>query len=432
MKDCSMVQYLSEIKQRVDAISAAGSTIEPEDIILYTLNGLPYSYNAFKTSIRTKLHPISLDDLYALLCSEETNLAALTAFRGRGRGRSRGRSSNQRGMRSQNSTPRGTRRNSTPVDCQICGKFGHSAAHCWHRTNLEYQPGPTQAFLAHEDPPPAEWFLDSGASSHLTSDISQVQSVQPYTGNAQVQVGNGNQLPIAHSGQGILPTPARKFQLKHLLHVPHLSHNLISVNRLIHDNKCYIIFDNDGFLIKDSQTHQILHRGTSRQGLYPIDLTSAWNQRLGHPAASLLHAIDIPVTVSTHKFNCDSCSRAKMHRLPFASNISRTTACFQILHTDLWGPSPVDSCQDFRYYMLFVDDFTRYSWIFLLKRKSEALQTFLYFKKLVENQFQTTIKALQSDRGGEYLNKSFQQCLKTFWHCSQVYMSVYSPKKWYR
>ncbi|KAI0497789.1 hypothetical protein KFK09_021024 [Dendrobium nobile] len=103
MKDRSMVQYLSEIKQRVDVISAAGSTIEPEDIILYTLNGLPSSYNAFKTSIRTKLHLISLDDLYALLCSEETNLAvdarpdnadqlnthtsfALTASRGRGRG----------------------------------------------------------------------------------------------------------------------------------------------------------------------------------------------------------------------------------------------------------------------------------------------------------------------------------------------------------
>ncbi|PKU76632.1 Retrovirus-related Pol polyprotein from transposon TNT 1-94 [Dendrobium catenatum] len=199
MKDRTMVQYLSEIKQRVDAITAAGSHIEPEDIILYTLNGLPPSYKAFKTSIRTKLHPIHLDDLYALLCSEETNLVAdnrsdisdhtttpdpsvaLTVSRGRSCGRTRGRFSNQRGGRSQFPPARGNRRSSVPVDCQICGKYGHSAATCWHRTNLSYQADTPQAFLAQDETPPAEWFLDSGASTHLTSDVSQVQSIQPYT-----------------------------------------------------------------------------------------------------------------------------------------------------------------------------------------------------------------------------------------------------------
>ncbi|KAH0470888.1 hypothetical protein IEQ34_000611 [Dendrobium chrysotoxum] len=72
--DKTMVQYLSEIKQKVDAITAAGSTIDPQDILLYTLNGLPPAYNAIKTTIRTQLNPISLDNFYSLLYSEELNL----------------------------------------------------------------------------------------------------------------------------------------------------------------------------------------------------------------------------------------------------------------------------------------------------------------------------------------------------------------------
>ncbi|PKU85928.1 Retrovirus-related Pol polyprotein from transposon TNT 1-94 [Dendrobium catenatum] len=99
--DQSMTQYLLNIKSKVDAIAAAGISIDPEEIILHTLNGLPAKYQTFKTAIRTNLQPINLDDLYTLLCSEELNLAheatqelqslhltdnplALAATRGRG------------------------------------------------------------------------------------------------------------------------------------------------------------------------------------------------------------------------------------------------------------------------------------------------------------------------------------------------------------
>ncbi|KAI0520235.1 hypothetical protein KFK09_007706 [Dendrobium nobile] len=103
LKNSSMTQYLSEIKALVDQIATAGSLVDTEDIILYILNGLPASYQSFKTAIRTMLVPISLDQLYPLLLSEEINLAAdanrgstapdpnaaLFTYRGRGK-RSRG------------------------------------------------------------------------------------------------------------------------------------------------------------------------------------------------------------------------------------------------------------------------------------------------------------------------------------------------------
>ncbi|KAI0531254.1 hypothetical protein KFK09_000807 [Dendrobium nobile] len=120
--DKTMTNYLLEIKSKVDLIAAAGCQIDPEDVILYTLNGLPATYQAFKTAIRTNLQPLSLDDLYSLLCMEEQNLiqeaandlqqiqlsdntTALLASRGRGRERSnsyrgkRGRGSSQNANR---------------------------------------------------------------------------------------------------------------------------------------------------------------------------------------------------------------------------------------------------------------------------------------------------------------------------------------------
>lgn len=66
-----MTQYLLDVKSKVDAITATDNTIDLEDMILYTLNDLPSSYQLFKTTIRTNLQPINLDDLYSLLCCEE-------------------------------------------------------------------------------------------------------------------------------------------------------------------------------------------------------------------------------------------------------------------------------------------------------------------------------------------------------------------------
>lgn len=60
----------------MDNNAAAGAVLDQEDIIIYTLNSLPQSYNAFKTSIRMMLNPIDLDNIYSLLISEEINLQA--------------------------------------------------------------------------------------------------------------------------------------------------------------------------------------------------------------------------------------------------------------------------------------------------------------------------------------------------------------------
>ncbi|KAI0488330.1 hypothetical protein KFK09_028159 [Dendrobium nobile] len=89
LKNLSMQPYLTQIKQIVDNIAASGSKMDMEDIVHYILNGLPATYNSFKTYVRTSSLPADLDSLYSQLCSEEihinqenlkANVANQTAF----------------------------------------------------------------------------------------------------------------------------------------------------------------------------------------------------------------------------------------------------------------------------------------------------------------------------------------------------------------
>lgn len=71
---------------------------------------------------------------------------------------------------------------------------------------------------------------------------------------------------------------------------------------------------------------------------------------------------------------------------------------------DVWGPAPVPSVQGYRYYLLSTDDFSRYSWLFPLRYKSEVKVVLTQFKAYVENQFKVSIKTVRPDNGGEFVN----------------------------
>jgi hypothetical protein len=67
------------------------------------------------------------------------------------------------------------------------------------------------------------------------------------------------------------------------------------------------------------------------------------------------------------------------------------------VHSDVWGSAPVPSYNKFRYYVTFIDDFSRTTWIYLLTSKDEVFQRFVDFTNFIENQYNTTIKILRSD-----------------------------------
>ena len=142
---------------------------------------------------------------------------------------------------------------------------------------------------------------------------------------------------------------------------------------------------------------------------------NVWHQRLGHPAHDvmtfMLKQSNIPVQTDDNHNTCISCIQGKMSRLPFPVRTDRCTSPFQKVHTDVWGPAPVRSIEGYRYYVTFVDEYTRFVWIFPMSNKSDVFTIFVKFYKFILNQFGATIKSLQTDGGGEYTSKGFTSFL---------------------
>lgn len=131
-----------------------------------------------------------------------------------------------------------------------------------------------------------------------------------------------------------------------------------------------------------------------------------WHYRLGHPMLTTVKHILSKCNISFSKNDnlsfCSSCELGKSHRLPFSSSLTCYNKPLQLIYSDIWGPAHTTSTNGFKYYISFVDAYSRYTWIFFLKEKSEVFHIFLQFKTHVELQYDTQIKILQTDWGGEY------------------------------
>ena len=83
---------------------------------------------------------------------------------------------------------------------------------------------------------------------------------------------------------------------------------------------------------------------------------------------------------------------------------NRATCIFGLIHSSINGPMPITSMNGSRYLITFIDDFSRYTWVFFLKKKSEVCEKFSELKALIENASGLKIKILRSDNGGEYFS----------------------------
>ncbi|KAL9996374.1 putative RNA-directed DNA polymerase [Helianthus debilis subsp. tardiflorus] len=128
-----------------------------------------------------------------------------------------------------------------------------------------------------------------------------------------------------------------------------------------------------------------------------------WHNRLGHASTSKLSYVNFLKNVSLRpKDVCDSCIKAKFTRLPFPISTTKTNACFDLLHCDVWGKYRTLSFTRASYFLTIVDDFSRAVWVFLLKRKDEASTCLVFFHKMIQIQFGKNIKRIRCDNGGEF------------------------------
>src|SRR4051812_48430507 len=145
------------------------------------------------------------------------------------------------------------------------------------------------------------------------------------------------------------------------------------------------------------------------------DTTRLWHMRLGHISErglQLLHQKGALSGIKSCKLDlCEFCILGRQRRVSFSTSEHMSKGLLDLIHTDVWGPSPVASVGGAKYFVTFIADFSRKVWIFFLKHKSEVFQKFKEWRTMVENQRGRKVKTLRSDNGGEYTSTEFKEYL---------------------
>jgi Integrase core domain/GAG-pre-integrase domain len=126
------------------------------------------------------------------------------------------------------------------------------------------------------------------------------------------------------------------------------------------------------------------------------------HRRFGHPSDQVLN---IFFCYNLDSSDCDICKLSKQTRLPFPLSTSVSEKYFDLIHSDVWGPAPIDSYNHFKYFVIFIVDFSRTTCVYLLKAKNEVFSYFQEFYNFVETQYNAKIKIFKYDNGTEYVNK---------------------------
>ncbi|KAK4406722.1 Retrovirus-related Pol polyprotein from transposon RE2 [Sesamum angolense] len=226
------------------------------------------------------------------------------------------------------------------------------------------------------------WMIDSGATSHLTV------------------------------------RPTDYLTLTNVLFAPKFPVNLLSVNQLTKTHNCSVTFYPSYCVIQDLQTRRTIGTGHERGGLYFLDTTPPvdaralsasvsplqWHSRLGHPSLPTLQKI---LPIDSARLECESCELGKHHRASFPPRVEkRSSSPFTLVHSDIWGPCRFESLRGFRYFITFIDDYSRMTWVYLLKDRSQVPTIITSFYNEIYTQFSVNIRILRTDNALEFVQKS--------------------------
>lgn len=235
----------------------------------------------------------------------------------------------------------------------------------------------------------------------MTPDSTALDTSEQYVGKDKVIVGNGASLPITHTGTS---KPSSNLKLLDVLLVPHLTKNLLSISKLTSDFPLQVIFTDSSFIIQNKITRKVVATGRRDGGLYVLErsndafifvlnksiLTASydlWHARLGHVNHSIISLLNKKGQLSLTSILptpaiCATCQFTKSHKLPFSTNDTWSTSILGLVHYDIWGPAPVKSKMGFTYYVIFVNDHSRFTWLYPMKFKYDLLIFFFNFSPL--------------------------------------------------
>lgn len=353
--------------------------------------------------------------------------------------------------------------------CDHCGKIGHVKAKCfeiigypanWETRRTQYGQGKqgeqSSAHMAHAEEgakkenveaPTAgralhgmnkgasnmaskckeiKWVLDSGASHHMTPLLFLFDKLRRIEKHFSIITPTGSAVMVETMGDISLD---KNIFLKDVLFIPDFSCNLISIHRLTQDLDCTVTYDKNCCVMQDLTSKRTIGLGDLHDGVYVFkgstqqghsfiaaqeNTDKLWHSRLGHPSAQALRHLSsfLDCDFNLNKFDCcDICHKSKHCRSSFHLSNNKAEAPFNLVHCDVWGKYHTASHNGAHYFLTIVDDYTRGTWVYLMKDKTETVTNLINFCRMVKRQFNVNVRRIRSDNGTEFINSAFQKFL---------------------
>ncbi|GJU35624.1 chrysanthemyl diphosphate synthase, partial [Tanacetum coccineum] len=302
--------------------------------------------------------------------------------------------------------------------------------------------------------PNKSWVYDTGCGTHICITKQGLRGVRKLKqGDLYLYVGNGVRAQVEAIGIYDLVLPnGLVICLNNCHYAPSINRGVVSVSRLVENGfvECFMDYG-----ISLSRNDVIYFNVIPSNGIYEIDMSNSvlnvnsiynvsnkrvnhnldstylWYCRLAHISKKRIKKLQhdgLLKSTNDESFDqCVSCLSGKMTRKSFPHRPEREIDLLGLIHIDVCGQLRHVSRQGASYFITFTDDYSRYGYVYLLKHKHEVFETFKVFKNEVENQLGKTIKALRSDRGGEYISQEFKDYFKAYGIVQQL-TPPYKPK----
>ncbi|GJZ79437.1 putative RNA-directed DNA polymerase [Tanacetum coccineum] len=418
-------------------------------LVHFIMTSLPMQFGPFKINYNTQKEKWKISELIAMCVQEEERLkvekpdvvhvATTNSNKRKGSWKSKGSSGD-------NSTPNKVQKIDTSTSsfqggpkCKFCHKKGHTQKDCPKFKEWLAKKGIFESFMINEsfniNVPINSWWIDFGSMVHIANSLHGFRTIRRLERNQRtVKVGNGVDLNVEAIGSlSLILEGGFCLNLYGTLYVPIMTRNLIFVSKLIIDdfiftfryNKVYISLNSrvvgngclegnlfklclDNHFLEYLLSFNVNENVNQNKRKQDLETTSKlWHQRLGHISRDRMTRLVKDEVLPNLDFSdfgkCVECIKGKMTK-GNKKGVTRSTELLELIHTDICGPFP-SGIGGHKSFITFIDDYSRYMYLFLISEKSESLYMFKTFKAEVENQLDRRIKVVRSDRGGEYYGR---------------------------
>ncbi|KAK1670054.1 hypothetical protein QYE76_058213 [Lolium multiflorum] len=277
-----------------------------------------------------------------------------------------------------------------------------------------------------------KWVFDSGCTNHMTGGRGVLdQFIEDINKKSSITFGDNSKGKVLGYGKVAI---SKDLCLETVMLVEHLGYNLLSIYHLA-DAGYNSYFTKYYVQVFRSDNLKLVLVGYVENNLYVVDLSKEspspstclmaakhdegwlWHRRLGHVNMRNLkqllkgeHIVGLTGISFEKDRVCSACVAGKQlkKKHPIKSIVT-TSRPLELLHLDLFGPSHYDTLGGSKYGLVIVDDYSRYSWVFLLKSKDETHREFITFAKKAQRTYESEIKAIRTDNGTEFKNYTMQE-----------------------